>query len=410
LPARTVRWTHTFGLGGSSLVLWIALAFTGILMLLVYQPVPDVAWDSVQTLSGAVRFGPLVRGAHYWSANLLIAVVLLHVARVVLTGGYHRPRRLNWAVGSVLLLLVLSSAFTGYLLPWDQRAYWAVTISTGMLSYVPGVGGALQHVVRGGAEIGSATLLAFYTYHTTALPVLLIAGMAFHFWRVRRAGGVVEPPADGDDGEGPPERILFFPDLLVREIAQALVVLALVVLLAAFVGASIGERANPGMSPNPAKAPWYFMGFQELLIHLHPTFAVLLLPAAALVGFVALPLLGRNDGPAGRWFLTANGLRSAAGATLTAVVLTSLAVLADDAFGAAAVSPGGWIARGLVPVAVLVAIIALAWTGLRRRFGADRNEALQAIVVFLFASFATLTVVGVFFRGEGMALRMPWGG
>ena len=410
LAASTVRWTHTFGLGGSSLILWIVLVFTGILMLLVYQPVPDVAWDSVQTLDDAVRFGPLVRGAHYWSANLLIAVVLLHIARVVLTGGYHRPRRLNWAVGSGLLLLVLSSAFTGYLLPWDQRAYWAVTISTGMLSYVPVIGDALQRVVRGGVEIGSETLLAFYTYHTTVLPVLLVAGMGFHFWRVRRAGGVVEPPADGDSKDVRPERILFFPDLLVREIAQALVVLALVVFLGAFVGASIGERANLGMSPNPAKAPWYFMGFQELLIHLHPTFAVLLFPVAALVGFVALPLLGRNDGPAGRWFLTANGRRTAAGAAVLAVMLTTLAVLADNAFGASGVSPGGWIARGLVPVAVLCGVIALVWTGLRRRFGADRNEVLQAIVVFLFMSFATLTVVGVFFRGAGMALRMPWGG
>ena len=140
-----------------------------------------------------------------------------------------------------------------------------MTISTGMLSYVPGVGDALQRIVRGGAEIGSETLLAFYTYHTTVLPVLLIAGMAFHFWRVRRAGGSRRATADGDDKKERPERILFFPDLLVREIAQALVVLAVVVLLGAFVGASIGERANPGMSPNPAKAPWYFMGFQELL-------------------------------------------------------------------------------------------------------------------------------------------------
>ncbi len=410
LPARSVRWTHTFGLGGSSLVLWIALAFTGILMLLVYQPVPDVAWDSVHTLTDAVRFGPLVRGVHYWSANLLVAVVLLHVARVVLTGGYHRPRRLNWAVGSSLLLLVLGSAFTGYLLPWDQRAYWAVTISTGMLPYVPGIGDALQRIVRGGAEIGSETLLAFYTYHTTVLPVLLIAGMTFHFWRVRRAGGVVEPPAHGDGGNEQPERILFFPDLLVREIVQSLVVLAIVVLLGVFVGASIGERANPGMSPNPAKAPWYFMGFQELLVHLHPTFAVLVLPASALVGFAFLPLLGRNDGPAGRWFLTANGRRSAAGAAMTAVLLTALAVVADDAFRAADATPGGWIARGLVPMAILVGIIALAWVGLRRRFGASRNEALQAVVVFLFVSFATLTVIGVFFRGEGMALRLPWGG
>jgi len=410
LAAQTVRWTLTFGLGGSSLVLWVALAFTGILMLLVYQPVPDVAWDSVQTLTDAVRFGPLVRGVHYWSANLLIAVVLLHVARVVLTGGYHRPRRLNWAVGSLLLLLVLGSAFTGYLLPWDERAFWAVTISTGMLLYVPFVGEALQHIVRGGAEIGSETLLVFYTYHTTVLPVLMIAGMAFHFWRVRRAGGVVEPSAHGDGVDERPERILFFPDLLVREVAQTLVVLALVVLLGAFVGASIGERANPGMSPNPAKAPWYFMGFQELLIHVHPTFAVLVLPMTALIGFVVLPLLGRNDGPAGRWFLTANGRRSATVAAITAVVLTALAVLADDVLGVADMTPGGWIARGVVPMAVLVGIVVLAWTALRRRFDASRNETLQAIVVFLFVSFATLTVIGVFFRGEGMALGLPWGG
>ena len=155
LSRRTVRWAHTFGLGGSALVLWITLAFTGILMLLVYQPVPDVAYDSVRTLADArVRFGPLVRGVHYWSANLLIAVVLLHVARVVLTGGYHRPRRLNWVIGAGLLVGVLASAFTGYLLPWDQRAFWAVTISTGMLVLRPDDRRGLQEVVRGGAEIG----------------------------------------------------------------------------------------------------------------------------------------------------------------------------------------------------------------------------------------------------------------
>ncbi len=407
LSARTIRWAHTFGLGGSSLVLWLTLAFSGILMLLVYQPVPDVAWDSVQTLDRATRFGSLVRGVHYWSANLLLVVILLHVARVVLTGGYHRPRRLNWAVGSALLLLVLASAFTGYLLPWDQRAYWAVTVSTGMLVYVPGLGDALRHIVQRGAEIGSDTLLAFYTYHTTVIPVLLIAGMAFHFWRVRRAGGVVAPSDDADGARGSTEKVLFFPDLLVREIAQALIVLAVVVVLGAFVGASIGERANPGMSPNPAKAPWYFMGFQELLIHLHPTVAVLL-PMAAIVGFAALPLLGRDDGPVGRWFLTPTGRRSAAGAAVLAVVLTTLAVIADDAVGATTASPGGWVVRGLVPVAVLVGFIATAWVGLRRS-GADRNETLQAIVVFVFVSFATLTVIGVFFRGQGMALRLPWG-
>jgi quinol-cytochrome oxidoreductase complex cytochrome b subunit len=406
LSSRAARWSHTFGLGGSALVLWVALAASGILLLLVYQPVPDVAWDSVGTLEGAVRFGPLVRGVHYWSSNLLIVVVLLHVARVVLTGGFHRPRRVNWLVGAALLLFVLAAAFTGYLLPWDQRAYWAITISTGMLSYVPLVGEALQHVVRGGAEIGSETLLTFYTFHTTVLPVLLVCGMAFHFWRVRKAGGVVEPHAAEGGARAPNERILFYPDLLVREAAQALVVLAVVVVLGAFVGATMGARANPGMSPNPAKAPWYFMGFQELLIHLHPTFAVLVWPAAAALGFLALPLLG--DGTErGRWFLDPGGARIARWTAAAAVAVTGGAVIADESLGASGGAAGAWLIRGLIPTLALLGLLAGLW-GLLRRRGVGRDETLQALVVFLFVAFATLTLIGVFFRGEGMALTTPW--
>ncbi|MGD8375097.1 MAG: cytochrome b N-terminal domain-containing protein [Acidobacteriota bacterium] len=404
LPRRTVRWTHTFGLGGSSLVLWCTLALTGILMLLVYQPVPDVAYDSVRTLTDAVRFGPLVRGVHYWSANLLVVVVLLHVARVVFTGGYHRPRRLNWIIGAALLGGVLAAAFTGYLLPWDQRAFWAVTISTGMLSYVPLIGAGLEAIARGGTDVGADTLLTFYTYHTTVLPVLAIVLMAFHFWRVRRAGGVVEPPPDGEETE---EKVLFFPDLLLREASQALVVLALVVVLGAVVGAPIGERANPGMSPNPAKAPWYFMGFQELLIHLHPVFAVLVVPLAALVAFVALPWLGNDDGATGCWFLSEAGRRAAGVAAILAAVLATAGVLLDASLPP---SSGGLLSRGLVPTALLAGATAVVVLGLRHRLRLGRNESLQTVIVFLVVGFATLTLVGAVFRGEGMALAFPWGG
>lgn len=409
LSRRTVRWTHTFGLGGSSLVLWVALAFTGVLMLLVYQPVPAVAYDSVRTLDGDVRFGPLVRGIHYWSANLLVAVVLLHVARVVLTGGYHRPRRLNWVVGTGLLCVVLASAFTGYLLPWDQRAFWAVTISTGMLAYVPLLGEVLQRIVRGGTEIGSATLLAFYTYHTTVLPVLAIGLMAFHFWRVRKAGGVVEPRDDAKDAAAD-SRVLFFPDLLLRELAQALVVLAVVVVLGALAGAPIGERANPGASPNPAKAPWYFMGFQELLIHLHPVFAVLALPLAALAGFVALPWIGADGGPAGRWFLSAAARRASAPAALCGIATCVAGVALDEALAPATGGGADWLRRGVLPTLVLAGIGFALTTLARRRYGLGRNESLQTLIVFIVAGFLTLTVVGVVFRGAGMALSLPWGG
>lgn len=129
LSRRAIRWTHTFGLGGSSLVLWLTLALTGVLMLLAYQPVPDGAYGSVGKLTTSIRFGALVRGMHYWSANLLIVVMLLHAARVVFTGGYLRPRRLNWIVGLGLLMLVLLSAFTGYLRP--QRHWGTCKLETG---------------------------------------------------------------------------------------------------------------------------------------------------------------------------------------------------------------------------------------------------------------------------------------
>ncbi len=404
LPARTLRWSHTFGLGGSSLVLVAVMAATGILTMLVYQPVPGVAFDSIVALQGQVAFGALVRAVHYWSANLLVVVVLLHLARVFLTGGYHGPRQFNWVIGSVLLLCVLANNFTGYLLPWDQLSYWAVTISTGMLEYVPWVGPLLQRVVRGGTEIGPETLINFYTVHTTIVPVLLIALMGFHFWRVRRAGGVVVPPArPADDDEG--EKLHFLPHLLLREVAQTLVIVAIVVVLAAAFGAPLGDRANPGMSPNPAKAPWYFVGFQELLIHFHPLFAVVVIPMLAALGFVLLPYLTSDDEPSGAWFLSPTGRRTAGVAAVVALAVTPLLVVADEALGSGA---AGWFTGGALPLAAIVAAVIGFAALVKARFGTTTNETVQAVVVLMAVAFAVLTLIGVWFRGEGMALTWPW--
>jgi quinol-cytochrome oxidoreductase complex cytochrome b subunit len=424
VPLRTLRWTHTFGLGGSSLVMLVLLALTGILKMLVYQPVPGVAYDSVVTLEREVAFGSLVRGIHYWSANLLVMVVLLHTARVLLTGGHQGPRRFTWVLGAGLLLGVLTASFTGYLLPWDQLSYWAVTISTGMLTYVPLIGDLLQRVVRGGSEITDATLVNFYTLHTTIVPVTILLLAAWHFWRVRRAGGVVVPPGkpeeikeSGDrlepenrlEPEVPekPEKVLFWPHLLQREICQALVLIAVICVLATLFGAPLGERANPGMSPNPAKAPWYFVGFQELLIHFHPIFAVLILPLLTGLGFLLLPYLTPDDSRGGVWFLSRRGRGSALLAAVLAVVVTPICVIMDERTGAGTAS---WITGGLVPLMVLIAV---GWSfGLmvRRRPGATTAEAVQAVVVLLLMAFGVLTVIGVWFRGAGMALSWPWTG
>jgi len=411
LPARTLRLTHTWGLGGSSLVLATLLAGTGVLLMLHYQPAPGLAYDSVVELQSEVLFGALVRGMHHWSANLLILVVLLHMARVFLTGAFHGARQFNWVIGCTLLACVLGANFTGYLLPWDQLSYWAVTISTSMMGYVPLIGETLQRVIRGGPELGTATMVTFYTIHTSIIPVCLIVLMSFHFWRVRKAGGVVLPPPDEGEADGPPEKVLFLPNLLLRETVQALVVVALVMVLAVVFAAPLGDPANPGMCPNPAKAPWYFVGFQELLIHLHPVLAVVVIPVLGAVMLLLLPYLTRDDEAEGAWFLTATGRRAAAAAAVVALVVTPLWVVMDELMGSDVIATRGvpgWVGNGVVPVIVLLGACWGLHQLLRRRLGATANEAVQALVVLMAVGFAILTLIGVWFRGEGMALTWPW--
>jgi quinol-cytochrome oxidoreductase complex cytochrome b subunit len=313
-----------------------------------------------------------------------------------------------------LLFGVLAASFTGYLLPWDQISYWAVTISTGMLTYVPLVGDLLQRVLRGGDEITDVTLVNFYTLHTTIVPVTLLWLAAWHFWRVRRAGGVIVPPEaseadhlDQPDQSTKPETVMFWPHLLQREIAQALILVAVVVVLAAVLGAPLSERANPGMSPNPAKAPWYFVGFQELLIHFHPTFAVLIMPLLAALGFLLLPYLTPADRQGGAWFLSHKGRDSALLAALLALVVTPILVIVDERVGGGSAN---WIIGGVVPLAVLIVVGWSFGLAVRWRYGSSGAEAIQAVVVLLAVAFAALTVIGIWFRAEGMALSWPWEG
>ena len=410
LPEKTIRYTHTWGLGGMSATLFLLLVATGGLLMFVYEPSPGYAYDSVVTLQNNVFFGKLIRSIHHWSANFLIAVLLLHFLRVYLTGAYHPPRRFNWVIGLSLLGCVLASNFTGYLLPWDQLSYWAITIVTGMLGYVPLVGGWLQGVARGGSEIGSATLVSFYSIHTTLMPVVIATLMGLHFWRIRKARGVVMPRSPEESTDTNPDYVLTLPHLLLRELSVALVLIAFVMIVSLVFDAPLGDPANPGMSPDPVKAPWYFMAIQELLLHFDPLFALVVLPLLAVGGLLLIPYLRYDQDTSGIFMMSHKGRRLGLIATITAIIATPILIVADEFW----IDFGAWlsglppaISNGLVPAAILFALLIGFYQVLKRRSSASNNEAIQTVFVLLLVASAILTITGVWFRGSGMALTWP---
>jgi quinol-cytochrome oxidoreductase complex cytochrome b subunit len=394
-----------------ALVLFGLLAATGVLLMLVYEPAPDKAYASILVLRDEVPFGRYVRNIHHWSANAMVVVAVLHLLRVFFTGGFVGPRRSNWWIGLGLLGCVIASVFTGYLLPWDQLSYWAITICTGMLEYVPGMGFWLQSVARGGSEIGAPALLNFFTLHTSLLPGTLVVLMGFHFWRVRKARGILLPSPPAADGVGRAERAPSSPDLVVREAAVALVLTAVLLSFSVFVDASLGAVANPGMSPNPAKAPWYFLGLQELLLHFHPVIAIVVLPALAVVGMTLLPYLQQETGEAGVWFASHRGRRLAAIAAAVMLMATPLAVFVDERFyrgGAVFGFAPGFVTGGILPLTLLGVLLLGTHGVLRCRFGATPRESVQTLCVALFVAFLVCTATGIWFRGAGMVLVWPW--
>ncbi len=405
IPKRVLRFTHTWGLGGMSLVLVLVLFLSGIMLKFVYEPFPGGAYDSIVALQDEILFGRLIRNIHHWSANILVLMVFLHMLRVFFSKGFQPPRQFNWLIGLLLFTGCLAANFTGYLLPWDQLAYWAITICTAMLEYVPLIGNWLSETVRGGAEIGSTSLLVFYTLHTAIFPGCFIVLLSFHFWRIRKAGGIVLPPPDEGKTETELE-VSIIPNLLLRELVVALILVAFIMLLAVIFDAPLGDRANPGLSPNPAKAPWYFAGIQELLLLLHPLFAILLVPLFVAGFLVFLPYFKYDSEESGKRFHSRRGRKMAVVSLLIAVVATIGGILANEALTQATTVPG-IISNGFIPVILVLVGIVVYGKLLKKRFGASNNEIVQAYFVLLVVSYVILTLTGVWLRGEGMALAWP---
>lgn len=402
----SIRFDRTFGLGGMALLLFLIQAVSGMLLRFIYVPTPAEAYDSILLINDGVMFGRFVRNIHHWSGIFMVIVTFLHFIRTFYSQAYYDIRKVNWLLGMILLLLVVLSNFTGYLLPWDQLSYWAVTVATNMLDYFPLIGSALKDAARGGAEVGSATLLNFYTFHTGLLPTLIVGIMIYHFWKVRKAKGVAIPKSAEEIIRVPSN-----PDLLLRELVVGLVLIAIILLLSVFFSAPLQERANPSFSPNPAKAPWYFMGIQELLLHIHPFFSAVLLPLLFFALLIAMPYFPWQGTNAGTWFHSEKGKRLSIQSAILSLVITPLVILGDEhifRFRQLSLDMPGFISQGLIPFVILLLTLGAYLLVLKKIKKASAIEITISMFTVFVVSYCVLTIVGIWFRGPGMLLDWPW--
>ena len=407
VPINAPRFSYTWGLGGISALLAVVLGVTGVMLMFRYEPSIERAYSSIQVLESQVAFGSLFRAVHHWSANLLVITTFLHLVRVFLTGSYKRGRGANWFIGTLLFILVLAFNFTGYLLPWDQLAYWAITVSTSLVGYVPVVGGELGRLLLADAQVGQGALSNFYAAHVAVLPVVTVAFLAYHFWKVRKDGGITQPE---EAAEVVPRRVPTIPHLIEREFAVGALVLAGLVVFAMVVPAPLGELANPERSPNPAKSAWYFAGLQELLLHMHPLAAIVLV-VVVLGALAFLPRLDRREEGFAVYFRSGVGRKAAVIGALLAMYLVPLLVVLDEFV----LDIGGWlsgwpllVSTGLVPLLLTVVGLGAVYGLLRRMVKATHSEAVVGLFALLAVGLVLLTVVGVYFRGPNMALVLPF--
>ena len=346
--ARTLNPALTLGLGLIATASFVLLVITGVLLMVYYKPSTTLAYESMKDIHFTVATGRFIRNIHRWSAHVMVLAVFLHMARVFFTASYKKPREFNWLIGLALLVTTLGLSFTGYLLPWDQLAYWAITIGANIanspreLTDALGItawldpGGFQRRLLLGANYVGEDALIRFYVLHVFVLPLVLVILVSVHFWRIRKDGGLARPedppggPAEWGGKQqpvfqplatktyglmavvkgrrppvnrGPENTVMSWPHLFWAELAVFMLTTAVCLALSIFLDAPLKEIANPAVPENPAKAPWYFLGLQELVSY--SAFAGgVLIPLIALVGLGLIPFLDRKPGGEGVWFGT----------------------------------------------------------------------------------------------------------
>jgi ubiquinol-cytochrome c reductase cytochrome b subunit len=309
-----LTWWHT--LGSATLAVFVVQVVTGVVLAMYYSPSPDHAYDSISYLERGVASGSMLRGMHHWGASAMIVLVFAHLIRVFTMGAYKYPREINWVLGVLLLAVVLGFGFTGYLLPWDQKAYWATQVGTNIAGTTPFIGNLMVKVLRGGSQLGAATLSRFYALHVLLLPLLFGLVVAAHLALVIRQGiaprtGVLEvgsPPRTNDSAypayyetsyrRSKSGGVRFWPDIIAKDLITATITILVLALLAYFAGAGLEPPADPTDSTYVPRPEWYFLPFFQLLKLVPGSMEAAVavgVPGALILALLLLPFFDRRS-------------------------------------------------------------------------------------------------------------------
>lgn len=450
LPAKvnkhSLKPTYTWGLGIISLYLFIILTITGVLLMFFYVPSVERAYRDMKDLEFVVSYGMILRNMHRWAAHGMVALVFLHMVRVFYTGSYKPPREFNWVIGVVLWVLTLLLSFTGYLLPWDQLAFWAITVGTSIASYPPWIGDTIRFLLLGGNTVGQGALLRFYVLHVIFLPIAAAILLALHFWRVRKDGGLSRPlpsplpMAGGSPPEGPrtlevfppdtrktyglmmlvrgtspmveyqapEEELLSWPHLVFRLLLLFQGVSIAMMALAFFFDAPLEELANPVHPPNPAKAPWYFLGLQELVSY-SALIGGVIVPGLLILGLMSIPYVDYKKEGEGVWFTSLLGKRLTVGFFFGTLILTPVLTYLNAQFGIRVWFPEApqFLVDLFNPASILLAFMAASSLLTWLLTGSRRMGAISLFSSFV-AAYIVYTVMGTYFRGPNWVWVWPW--
>ncbi len=447
----SLRLSTTLGLGVACLVSFMITLVTGILLMIYYTPSTELAYQSIKDIHYIVPTGRFIRNLHRWSAQIMVVCVIAHAVRIFMTASYKKPREFNWLIGIGLLVVTLGLSFTGYLLPWDQLAFWAATIGANIANSPREVTEALgitqwfdpgkfmKQMLLGADDVGQPALIRFYLLHVMILPMLLAWLMAVHFWRIRKDGGLARPsdaellrkgkltPAENSTlgktvfepstrktyglmaivrgrtsvvGKGPEYTVPSYPRAFRAEMAVAMIVIAICMVLSIFYDAPLKERANALVPENPAKAPWYFLGIQELVSFSAFTGGVLL-PGIVVLGLALIPFLDRESEPSGVWFSGSKGKR----VFLWSLLVSSLVVIGVEFIAIRF----GWLRTWfpnihqmwivIINPGTVIAVLLAIWSQwVLRRTGSTRLSAI-ALFTSILVGFLILTYIATFLRG-----------